>query len=458
MTDPTPEDRAAARDFVHGNLNLSTGQLADALNGALTDAYGLGALSGVQQLGSATVAGPAADTAASSDDWAQMWDAWQPGNKPAGALLEDGGLKSLLDNTGATIDGIAGTTLDGLGNVLANGVGQGLGVDDLADSLHEYISSPTRAFTIANTETARAVTAASMAAYEAAGVAQVDLVLSPGACEECEDIASSNPWTLKDFPGIPVHPSCRCAAAPNDAGINGAMPTLGLNEDDVAAIAEAAGAMMPALDEAATAGAATESASDNEDIAALSDDDLDDAIGQAAISGDGDALQRYADESDRRQAATDKAAAKQAKKDAAEQAKDDAFNAAVEAGQDPESAYEDAYGVSIEQQRRDGAIASLRSNGYAGSNFDQLSREAYKDQARIAYDQAEAETNGFMLNSAGKAAGINPRDLFTGTEATARKYASDELLGFWQKRGRVTLQDVQSGLLGGAQKSTADWI
>ena len=43
-----------------------------------------------------------------------------------------------------------------------------------------------------------------------------------------------------------------------------------------------------------------------------------------------------------------------------------------------------------------------------------------------------------MLNRAGQAAGIGPRSLFTGPEARARKYASEELREHWQSPPRPT--------------------
>lgn len=52
--------------------------------------------------------------------------------------------------------------------------------------------------------------------------------------------------------------------------------------------------------------------------------------------------------------------------------------------------------------------------------------------------RAEEVTRGNLLNKKGVAAGINPRRLFTGREAEARRYASDELLEYWQTHHRPT--------------------
>jgi hypothetical protein len=52
--------------------------------------------------------------------------------------------------------------------------------------------------------------------------------------------------------------------------------------------------------------------------------------------------------------------------------------------------------------------------------------------------KAEAETRGVMLNRRGREAGIEPRSLFTGSESRARKYASEELLNYWEYNPRPT--------------------
>ena len=66
-------------------------------------------------------------------------------------------------------------------------------------------------------------------------------------------------------------------------------------------------------------------------------------------------------------------------------------------------------------------------------------RDSERDSIREAfYVNAEAATNGYMLNRAGEHAGIDPRTLFTGPEARARRYASEELLEYWRTHPRPT--------------------
>ena len=64
--------------------------------------------------------------------------------------------------------------------------------------------------------------------------------------------------------------------------------------------------------------------------------------------------------------------------------------------------------------------------------------QEYKDEVYRQWLQAEAETNGYMLNKAGKAAGIDERSLFTGPQSRVAKYASRELRDYFDKHGRPT--------------------
>jgi hypothetical protein len=193
----------------------------------------------------------------------------------------------------------------------------------------------------------------------------------------------------------------------------------------------------------------------------LSDDQLADRL--ADVGDDDAALDQVLKELDRRdraaQAAKRRTEARKAARDAKERAKESDFDRRLAAGEDPEAAYAAAYGIDVERLRRDEAIASLRSSGYAGRNFDELARNAFADHAYESWLNAEAETNGYLVNKAGERAKVDPRSLFLGPESRARKYASEELLRYWQTHGRLTVDDFRASLLGGAMrsKSTAAW-
>jgi hypothetical protein len=65
-------------------------------------------------------------------------------------------------------------------------------------------------------------------------------------------------------------------------------------------------------------------------------------------------------------------------------------------------------------------------------------REMWWEHVMRQYDEAEAATNGYLLNARGQAKGMNPSELFTGPARIAYAYASDELKAFWRAHPRVT--------------------
>src|SRR5260221_3748653 len=50
--------------------------------------------------------------------------------------------------------------------------------------------------------------------------------------------------------------------------------------------------------------------------------------------------------------------------------------------------------------------------------------------------QAETATNGYMVNAAGRGRGVTAESLFTGSESRALRYASDDLLRYWENHPR----------------------
>jgi len=183
----------------------------------------------------------------------------------------------------------------------------------------------------------------------------------------------------------------------------------------------------------------------------LSDDELGAAMQAALTDEDFDRFDELAGEEERR----DVQRAKRRQQAAARSARRDEERALemerlLSAGVDEEEAVASAYGVPVERQRRDRAMAQLRNNGYTGARFDELARQSFRDYVYQQYLAAEDATNGYMLNKAGRTAGMDSYSLFVGNEARARKYASDELLEWWDVHGRVTLEEWKAELLGDA--------
>lgn len=212
---PTASDPDTARAFLRARIEPSTAALESALGDTRADAYASGSLALAQQPG---VTAPLAAVAkVYGPDWSAAWDAWKPGNADAAALLDEGGFARLLDDAGVTVKDIADTTLDRMGTLLAQGAASGQSVDAIARSLYDLVDNPDRAYMIANTELARATSAASLDTYQANGVEQWNWLLSPDACPDCQDEQDANPHSLDDDPP-PLHPNCRCSSSPLDFG------------------------------------------------------------------------------------------------------------------------------------------------------------------------------------------------------------------------------------------------
>jgi hypothetical protein len=83
-------------------------------------------------------------------------------------------------------------------------------------------------------------------------------------------------------------------------------------------------------------------------------------------------------------------------------------------------------------------------------------RRDYTERVWSELVQAEDDTAGVLLSKAGRAAGIAPGTLWSASPATARKYASEELLRWWEEHGgRLTFTEYRGQLEGGAARRQA---
>lgn len=204
------------------------------------------------------------------------------------------------------------------------------------------------------------------------------------------------------------------------------------------------------------------------DLTAVDDDKLAELLGGATADADvdhvlaeldrRDAVAREAQRVDAEKQA--RASARAARQDAARAEMDAEYDRRLADGDDPEAAYADVYGTTVEKMRREQAIAALRAQGYKGRSFDELSRAAFRDHIEQAYFHAEAETRGRLLNGTkGVHDTRDDRKLFDGNEAYARANASEELLAYWRDHGRLTLEDMRASLLGGhARQGVTAWL
>ncbi|WP_242908686.1 phage minor capsid protein [Actinomadura terrae] len=120
----------------------------------------------------------------------------------------------------------------------------------------------------------------------------------------------------------------------------------------------------------------------------------------------------------------------------------------LDAGVPEEDAVAEVYGISIERQRRRRAIDDLRDQGYSGAGFEDLARASYRDLVHRQWLAAENATRGQLVTPEGRARGIDPVRLFSGPEAAARRWASDELKAWWDAHGRTTFAEWKEQLLG----------
>ena len=209
-----------ARDWVKVNAVADNKDLTNALRYAYADAWVIGHKSGLSQLGYAYGINKATP---SMGDFIQSmsvdWSKWTPGNEAAAALLSPpNGLQTLLNASNTVIQSIDQTSYDRLGTQLASALSQGLTMDDTASLISGVLDDPSRALTIAITESARATTAASRAVYEDSGVEYVTWLVAEG-CDDCQENADAGPIPIDaTFPTgdaePPAHPNCMCDLSP----------------------------------------------------------------------------------------------------------------------------------------------------------------------------------------------------------------------------------------------------
>lgn len=128
-------------------------------------------------------------------------------------------VQEILGDLGKLIRAVAETTRTRVQELQGEAAREGWSVDELAARYEEAgLFGRDRALLIANTESARAHTLGSIAAYRASEVVDRLEWLVTEPCDECAPLAGKIVALGEEFaPGIahpPAHPSCRCAVAP----------------------------------------------------------------------------------------------------------------------------------------------------------------------------------------------------------------------------------------------------
>lgn len=119
----------------------------------------------------------------------------------------------------------------------------------------------------------------------------------------------------------------------------------------------------------------------------------------------------------------------------------------LDQGRDFLDAWAETYGEDRDRLARE-ALASASIDRMSGEPLELAARRSYDELIHLRYLQASQATRGHMLSPAGKAAGIEPVTLFSGTSARARKYASEDLQRWWADNGRMTFTEFKAQTIG----------
>lgn len=166
------------------------------------------------------------------------------------------------------------------------------------------------------------------------------------------------------------------------------------------------------------------------DLTGIADDDLAAAIRMYADRPD-HVVRAYTTLEQREREAAERAALRQVR-----------IDALTAAGWDYLTAVADANGVDVNQLRVQAAVAA--SGRRAGESDRQALRRQYDEWTDARVLQAETDCRGHLLNAAGRTAGVDPARLFSGPLWLARRWASSDLLGWWERHGRVTFTEFRA--------------
>lgn len=94
-------------------------------------------------------------------------------------------------------------------------------------------------------------------------------------------------------------------------------------------------------------------------------------------------------------------------------------------------------------------IMHARSLSYTGAGFDVLLTKYHRDIAELEWRRAEDDTRGHMVKRE-YAGSYNTRRFWFCNDRELRKYASEELLTWFDNNGRLTRAKLRASVLGGS--------
>lgn len=216
------QTRARARAWAIINVRVNMETLKLILLQVWATGFLLGDLAAAEQIAEATRANRRKSAEINKAE-AQIgididWATWKPGDKVSALLLKPPrAFQRLLEQQGVTIKEITNTTLRDIGNAIGEAVELGLSAKQAAKLINRSLANPARSLMIAITESNRAMSAATAARYQQAGLEQMEWT----TFDPC-DICARNDGTIVQigapFPSghtrPPAHPHCRCALLP----------------------------------------------------------------------------------------------------------------------------------------------------------------------------------------------------------------------------------------------------
>ena len=222
------QDRARARAWAMLNMRINNEPLLEMLQRTWADGFVLGEAYGNEAIARAREAKKAGES-----DYVD-WDNWKPGDAATATLLRPPkAFQELLGRARVTIKDLDQTGYDRVGTALADAIEQGLSDTRAAKLINDAIGSPSRALSIAITETNRAMSQGAISRYKAAKLERMEWETSD-PCPTC----AMNSGQVIEIGGTfnsgaqmpPAHPHCRCVLLP-------VIPEFEVNENGVVDIA-----------------------------------------------------------------------------------------------------------------------------------------------------------------------------------------------------------------------------
>jgi SPP1 gp7 family putative phage head morphogenesis protein len=213
------QDRARARAWAIINVRVNMETLKMVLLRVWATGYLLGDLAAQELIAEAERReSKSADIVKADIEVAIDWATWEPGDQISALILKPTrAFRRLLEAQGITLKELTNTELKDIGNAIGEAISLGLSPKQAAKLISQTVASPMRALMIAITESNRAVSAATVARYQDAGLAEMEWT----TFDPCPICAQNDGQTVgigAPFPSghtqPPAHPNCRCALLP----------------------------------------------------------------------------------------------------------------------------------------------------------------------------------------------------------------------------------------------------